>query len=644
MSKKAYVGVGDTARKVNKMYVGVGGTARKVVKGYIGVNGVARQFWPSGGIIGDWDVNKFEFMRELEVGHTYEYKLAPFEDVCGYLLHKTCYTWPTHIEPYLDTIEDSIKKLVEYMARYLDNTSPFKNYFRDVPFLGYSGFTGSGVGWKTLFLVVFIPTSSVSLDGAMITAKENHGGVEYFATNKTITYRRIYSHIMIDTQSLEYPYEGRTYQYNYFGRELRRDIGFGKLNPYASNVEAIFTKEEYPKDGNIFLQWGDFSQSLFDITDNYTVDPSEVAIDSNGLNLSQEDSFVKFPLLCTAQPVIGNKALLEVRIAYANIDDSETNSYFIFLIYPEGTTKYTKALKWDGTEWLVVTGYKTTSGQSIYWQSQVKTGIKDVNFFNDCLLGITGEKLYKNRQLILRNFGLYYNDMYDLYFGFPTDVGDASCKTSAGFGIKNAVLYTENISIPDIAVGAYIGIEDLSLEWTIRSAIDIIKAFSRPIIRESSQGQSWYDNTLGNSQKVEQTVQLLLNNIDNTYHQFRITIEIIKIQYYGGYWDWGQVNITLWYSHQGSSAQGGKRKVLSKTISQDNTDYIFCTLQNNGVLYPSLSRRLIGFGSSASVTDISNNQTWVSDSGVIITTQENEALGGIYDIQLVLSNIKFKEV
>ena len=47
MPKKAYVGVDNVARKVNKIYVGVNGVARKVVKGYVGVNGVARQFWPS---------------------------------------------------------------------------------------------------------------------------------------------------------------------------------------------------------------------------------------------------------------------------------------------------------------------------------------------------------------------------------------------------------------------------------------------------------------------------------------------------------------------------------------------------------------------------------------------------------------------
>lgn len=41
---KAYVGVNQTARKVDKMYVGVNGVARQVIKGYVGVNGIARKF------------------------------------------------------------------------------------------------------------------------------------------------------------------------------------------------------------------------------------------------------------------------------------------------------------------------------------------------------------------------------------------------------------------------------------------------------------------------------------------------------------------------------------------------------------------------------------------------------------------------
>ena len=47
MSKAAYIGVGNVARKVKKMYVGVNGVARQVKKGYVGVNGVARQFFAS---------------------------------------------------------------------------------------------------------------------------------------------------------------------------------------------------------------------------------------------------------------------------------------------------------------------------------------------------------------------------------------------------------------------------------------------------------------------------------------------------------------------------------------------------------------------------------------------------------------------
>ena len=48
MAKKAYIGVGGTARKVKKIYIGVGGIARKVKKAYIGVGGVARPCFSEG--------------------------------------------------------------------------------------------------------------------------------------------------------------------------------------------------------------------------------------------------------------------------------------------------------------------------------------------------------------------------------------------------------------------------------------------------------------------------------------------------------------------------------------------------------------------------------------------------------------------
>lgn len=46
MSKKAYIGIGNTAAKVKKIYFGVGGVAKKVRKAYIGVGGKAKQWWP----------------------------------------------------------------------------------------------------------------------------------------------------------------------------------------------------------------------------------------------------------------------------------------------------------------------------------------------------------------------------------------------------------------------------------------------------------------------------------------------------------------------------------------------------------------------------------------------------------------------
>lgn len=48
MAKKAYIGVGGKAKKINKIYIGVGNVARKVKKAYVGIGGKAKQFWPSG--------------------------------------------------------------------------------------------------------------------------------------------------------------------------------------------------------------------------------------------------------------------------------------------------------------------------------------------------------------------------------------------------------------------------------------------------------------------------------------------------------------------------------------------------------------------------------------------------------------------
>lgn len=48
MAKRAYCGVGNTARRIKKIYVGVDGVARKVRKAYIGVDGIARPFFSGG--------------------------------------------------------------------------------------------------------------------------------------------------------------------------------------------------------------------------------------------------------------------------------------------------------------------------------------------------------------------------------------------------------------------------------------------------------------------------------------------------------------------------------------------------------------------------------------------------------------------
>lgn len=47
MTKNAYIGVSNSARKVKDIYLGVAGTARKISKAYVGVSGTAKQWWPS---------------------------------------------------------------------------------------------------------------------------------------------------------------------------------------------------------------------------------------------------------------------------------------------------------------------------------------------------------------------------------------------------------------------------------------------------------------------------------------------------------------------------------------------------------------------------------------------------------------------
>lgn len=62
MSKAAYLGKDDKARKTRKGYVGVNGVARKVKCGYVGVDGVARKFF-SALELGDLDFFEWRFER-----------------------------------------------------------------------------------------------------------------------------------------------------------------------------------------------------------------------------------------------------------------------------------------------------------------------------------------------------------------------------------------------------------------------------------------------------------------------------------------------------------------------------------------------------------------------------------------------------
>ena len=49
MSREAYIGVDNVARKIKKGYIGVDNVAKKIKKAYIGVGGIARPCWGGGG-------------------------------------------------------------------------------------------------------------------------------------------------------------------------------------------------------------------------------------------------------------------------------------------------------------------------------------------------------------------------------------------------------------------------------------------------------------------------------------------------------------------------------------------------------------------------------------------------------------------
>ena len=51
MSKKAYIGIDNVARKIKKGYIGINGISRKIKKAYIGIGGVARPFWSGGELV-----------------------------------------------------------------------------------------------------------------------------------------------------------------------------------------------------------------------------------------------------------------------------------------------------------------------------------------------------------------------------------------------------------------------------------------------------------------------------------------------------------------------------------------------------------------------------------------------------------------
>ena len=47
MAKSAYIGIGNSSRKLKNIYVGIGNVSKKVKTAYVGIGGVAKKWWPS---------------------------------------------------------------------------------------------------------------------------------------------------------------------------------------------------------------------------------------------------------------------------------------------------------------------------------------------------------------------------------------------------------------------------------------------------------------------------------------------------------------------------------------------------------------------------------------------------------------------
>lgn len=102
MSKGAYIGISEIARKAKDIYIGVDDVARRVKKGYIGVDGVARM-WHDGGtveetamysyngvilpVLPEWDKAKYPYVVIKRIPGSIPYRDYTFK---AYFLTEPC--------------------------------------------------------------------------------------------------------------------------------------------------------------------------------------------------------------------------------------------------------------------------------------------------------------------------------------------------------------------------------------------------------------------------------------------------------------------------------------------------------------------------------------------------------------------------
>ncbi len=106
MSKGAYIGIGEKARKIKKIYVGIADKARKVKKGYIGINGVAKLFFASTDAVMEYpgDISSLsKARRSLAATHVGNYAIFAGGQVLGDTTYGS-YITVNDVEAYSNTL------------------------------------------------------------------------------------------------------------------------------------------------------------------------------------------------------------------------------------------------------------------------------------------------------------------------------------------------------------------------------------------------------------------------------------------------------------------------------------------------------------------------------------------------------------